>query len=120
MARKAGSARKDGPPPTDLSERAIAAALRLAESRGWGDIALRDVAAEAEIPFAALYARFPAKAALLAAFSRSIDGRILAASESDPPEGSARDRLFDLAMLRFDLLLPHRNGLRSILRATGR
>jgi AcrR family transcriptional regulator len=120
MARKAGSARKDGPPPTDLSERAIAAALRLAESRGWGDIALRDIAAEAGIPFAELYARFPAKAALLAAFSRAIDGKILAACESDPPEGAARDRLFDLVMRRFDLLLPHREGLRSILRATGR
>jgi AcrR family transcriptional regulator len=120
MARKASSATKGERRPVDIAERAIAAALRLAESRGWGEIALRDIAAEADIPFAELYVRFPAKLAILAAFSRTIDGKILAASEREAPEGSARDRLFDLVMRRFDLLQPHREALRSILRATGR
>jgi AcrR family transcriptional regulator len=120
MARKASSASKGEQRPADIAERAIAAALRLAESRGWGEVALRDIAAEADIPFAELYARFPGKLAILAAFSRTIDGRILAAVESEAPEGSARDRLFDLMMRRFDLLQPHREALRSILRATGR
>jgi AcrR family transcriptional regulator len=120
MARKARGATNGERPPVDIAERAIAAALRLAESRGWGEVALRDIAAEADIPFAEFYGRFPAKLAILAAFSRAIDGKILAAGESDAPEGSARDRLFDLVMRRFDLLQPHREALRSILRATAR
>jgi len=120
MARKARSATGGDPRPADPTERIIAAALRLAETRGLGEIALRDIAVEADMPFAELYARFPAKLAVLAAFSRSIDGKLLAASESEPPEGSARDRLFDLLMRRFDLLQPHRDALRAILQATRR
>jgi AcrR family transcriptional regulator len=120
MARKARSARNSGQPPAGVAERAIAAALGLAESQGWGEVALRDIAAEAGLSFAELYARFSSKQAILNAFARDVDGRILAGSESDPPEGSARDRLFDLVMRRFDLLQPHREALRSILRASGR
>ena len=120
MARKAQRATTGGDPPGDIAEAVIAAALRLAESRGWGEVALRDIAAEAGVPFAALYVRFPAKQAILAAFARGIDARVLASSESDPPEGSARDRLFDLVMRRLDQLRPHREALRSVIRAASR
>ena len=120
MAKKARRAATGGGPPADIAGAVIAAALELAASRGWGEVALRDIAAEAGVPFAALHSRFPSRQAILAAFSRDIDAKLLAASDSDPPEGSARDRLFDLVMRRFDLLQPHREGLRSIIRATAR
>ena len=98
----------------------IDAAFRLAESRGWADVALRDIAAEAGVPFSQLYGRFTSKQAVLDAFSRQVDQQLLAGSESDPSEGSARDRLFDMVMRRLDLLQPHREALRSIARATRR
>src|SRR5258706_15844106 len=89
MARKARSATGGDPRPADPTERIIAAALRLAETRGWGEIALRDIAVEADMPFAELYARFPAKLAVPPPLPPSIDGKLLSPRQSAPPEGAA-------------------------------
>jgi AcrR family transcriptional regulator len=120
MARKPKAGERREREPADTMDPIILAALRLAESVGWRNVALRGIAEEAAVPFAQLYRQYPSKQAILDGFSRSIDARLLAASESDPPEGSARDRLFDLVMRRLDLLQPYRDALRGILRTARR
>ncbi|MFO1055787.1 MAG: TetR family transcriptional regulator [Dongiaceae bacterium] len=116
MARKA-KAGEGREPAADAIDPIILAALRLAEQLGWENVALRDVAEEAAVPFSQLYRRYRSRQAILDGFARAIDAKLLAASESDPPEGSARDRLFDLVMRRLDLLQPHREALRAVLHA---
>jgi AcrR family transcriptional regulator len=117
MARKAKAGERREREPGDSMDPIIIAALRLAKTVGWGDVALREIADEAGVPFAQFYRRYPSKQAILDGFSRAIDAALLAASEADPPEGAARDRLFDLVMRRLDLLQPHREALRAILQA---
>jgi AcrR family transcriptional regulator len=117
MARKAKAGERREREPGDSIDPIILAALRLADTVGWGNVALRDIADEAGVPFSQLYRRYPSKQAILDGFSRAVDAALLAASEAEPPEGEARDRLFDLVMRRLDLLLPHREALRAILRA---
>jgi AcrR family transcriptional regulator len=117
MARKPQprKAAKAEPP-----ERVLAAALELAASRGWAEVALADIAAAAELSLAELYALYPSKAAILAAFSRDVDRRVLAGvGEAVTAEDeTARDRLFDVLMRRFDALDAHKAGVEAVLRAS--
>jgi AcrR family transcriptional regulator len=99
---------------------AIEAALTLAAERGWRDLALADIAEAADLSMAALYAQYPSKTAILAAYSRAIDAAVLADLGGDQAGESAKDRLFDLLMRRFDKLEAHKAGLVRIAEDTGR
>jgi hypothetical protein len=67
------------------------------------------------LSLADLYAAYPSKTAILEALSRDIDRRVLADAEIDAAE-TARDRLFDVLMKRFDALAAYRDGLAAIAR----
>lgn len=103
--------RKQKPDP---QEAALDAALALAAERRWHDISLAEIAEAAGLSLAELYPRFGSKQALLDGFARRIDAAVLA-EPAPGPEESARDRLFDVLMRRFDLLQPHRRALGNIL-----
>jgi len=109
MAKKAQAKPADGP------GRVFEAALTLAAERGWSGIALADIATAAGLSLADLYAAYPSKTAILEALSRDIDRRVLADAEIDAAE-TARDRLFDVLMKRFDALAAYRDGLAAIAR----
>jgi AcrR family transcriptional regulator len=121
MAKRTGAAKPKaaktagGEAPGDAESRLIDAALRLATQRGWRQLGTAAIATEAGLPLDEAYAACRSKHAILAAFHRRIDRAALAgpASESD---ASARDRLFDILMRRFDALQPHKAALRVILR----
>jgi AcrR family transcriptional regulator len=102
----------------DLIDRASDAALRLAADRPWGEITLRDIAREAGVSFAALYARAPGKAALLDKLSRRLDARALMQAESDDAP-DVHDRLFEAVMARLEGMQPHRAAVIAIGRAEG-
>lgn len=101
----------------DPATHVIDVALGLAAEKGWRDLALGDIAAAAGLSLAGLYALYPSKAAILGAYSRSVDEAMLAeaaTAEGDGPPESAKDRLFDLLMRRFDKLDAHKAGLLRI------
>ena len=104
---------------SDPSRTLIDTTLRLAAERGWHDLSLAEIAEAAGLPLVEAYRVHDSKQAILAAFSRSIDIEVLADDslpESwDADETSARDRLFDVLMRRFDALQPYREGLGNIL-----
>jgi hypothetical protein len=65
-----------------------------------------------------LYRVYPDKVALVAAFMARIDAEVLAGTPNrSDPEETARDRLFDVMMRRYDALRPHRAALGAIRRA---
>src|SRR6185436_19074723 len=84
-------------------------------------VALRDVAAAADTGLAELYRLYPDKIALASAFIARTDAAVLAGTprQADPEE-TARDRLFDVMMRRYDALRPHRDAMGAIRRAAGR
>jgi AcrR family transcriptional regulator len=98
---------------TTNRDRIIAAALRLAETRGWRDLSLGEIAAEAHVPLVEFRKEFQSKGQILAAFSRAID---LAVLEKFPAPGPdvARDRLFDVLLTRFELMQPYKVAIRRI------
>jgi len=99
-------------------EAALDAFLGLIAEKGFADVALRDVAEAAGLGLADLYRLYPDKVALVAAFMARIDGEVLTGTPSGKdPEETARDRLFDVMMRRYDALRPYRAALGAIRRA---
>lgn len=106
----------EAPPayPDTYRDRIIDAALRLAISRPWGEISLRDIAEAANSDLVELRASFSSKADILAAFTRRIDDEVLAQTGKPEKGQSPRDALFEVLMRRLDALEPHKVAIRSI------
>ena len=94
------------------NEAALDAFIKLIAEKGFADVALRDVAEAAGLGLAELYRVYPDKVALVAAFMAKIDAEVLAGTPTrSDPEETARDRLFDAMMRRYDALRPLPRGL---------
>lgn len=110
-----------GDPAGDPAEAAVDAFLALVAERGYGAVSLRDVAAACGLGLAEFHRRFPDKPALVAGYLARVDGEVLAGSVSaDDPDETARDRLFDVMMRRYDALRPRRAAMAEIHRAARR
>jgi AcrR family transcriptional regulator len=105
-------------PPAPPRERAVDALMRLAADRPWNDIEITDIAEEAGLTLAEFRDLFPSKGAVLGAFSRMIDKKVLAGSSEDLAGEPARERVFEVMMRRLDALAPYRTALRRIAYAT--
>jgi AcrR family transcriptional regulator len=106
---------------TSAKETALDAFIRLISDKGFAEVALRDVAEASGLGLADLYRLYPDKVALAAAFMARIDSDVLAGTPThSDPEETARDRLFDVMMRRYDMLRPYRAALRAIRRAATR
>ena len=98
---------------TTHRDRIIRAAMHLCETRGWRDLSLGEIAGEAGIPLAELRNSFQSKAQILAAFSRAVDQAVLEKFPAPGPD-TARDRLFDVILTRFEVMQPYKGALRRI------
>ena len=99
----------------DPEEKIVNAAMRLAASRGWRGLSLADIATSAKVSLADLCTHFASKAAILAAYGRRIDAKVLEESSTEDMSGeTARDRLFDVLMMRFDAMGEEKEALRRI------
>jgi AcrR family transcriptional regulator len=102
------------PPKPDPRSRVVDALMALCAEQRWGDITLDDIASRADLSLADLRDLFPSKGAVLGGFIRRIDRVVLEARATDLVDESARERVLDLMIRRFDALLPYRDALKSI------
>ena len=99
----------------DPEEKIVNAAFRLAASRGWTGLSLADIAKTARVSLSDLSKHFSSKAAILAAYRRRIDERVLQEASAEDVSGeTAKDRLFDVLMMRFDALADDKEALKRI------
>ena len=106
---------------TDAGKTALDAFLGLVAEKGFAAVTLRDVAGAAGLGLADLYRLYPDKVALVVAFVARIDAEVLAGTPSQgDPEETARDRLFDTMMRRYDSLRRHKAALGAIRTAAAR
>ena len=94
-----------------IIEKGLKAALELSATRAWSDIPLADIAAKAKLTlsdFHGVAAREDLVEAMDAHFDRAMS------AEGVPDETSARERLFDVIMLRFEAMEPYRAGISEI------
>lgn len=112
-----------GAEPSDRApaDRALDAFLRLVAEKGFAGVALRDVAQAAGLGFAELYRLHPDKASLVTAFLKYVDGEVLAGTPTTvDAEETARDRLFEVMMRRYDSLKSHREAWQALRQAARR
>jgi len=126
MARKAtrsrarSSSRTASTPSGPPRERILAAFMALLAEAPIEKIGLADIATRAGVSLAELRGEFGSPVAILAAHVKEIDRKVLADIDRDMAEESPRERLFDVLMRRLELLAPHREAVRSLLRSARR
>ncbi len=100
--------------------RIIDAALRLAATKPWRDVSLNEIAQSAGATLVELSKEFYGKLSIMAAITKLVDEQVLARARLvHGADESARDRVFDVIMTRFDILQPYRAALKSIVRDGG-
>ncbi|MEO1188358.1 MAG: hypothetical protein AAFW60_04730 [Pseudomonadota bacterium] len=97
----------------EIIEKGVEAALKLAESEKWSSVTLAAIADEAGLSLRDFH-RHADKDALSAAVERTFDAGM--SDGSFDPEESARTRLFDVIMMRFEAMEEVRDGAMSFLR----
>lgn len=107
-----GGARKTD--TRDIETRLIDAMLDLAAREGWQAVTLPAIAEGAGARLSELYPAWRSRMAVLAAFMRRIDREVVETDFAFAPEDTARDRLFEVLMGRFDALQPHREAIQRI------
>ncbi len=107
-----------GAKPANVRDAIIEAMMRLASRREFADVTLSDIAREAGISLADFRDNFPSKGAVLSAFSRKIDRKVLDGMQGEADTGSARERLYNVLRRRLVALEPYRDALASIARWT--
>lgn len=102
---------------TETRDLIVDAALRLAAEKPWPEITLIAIAEASGLSLAELAQHVSGKPQILEAFARRMDSQLLASLASDPVEGDAHDRLFDIMLRRFELLAPHKAAIANIAKA---
>lgn len=95
----------------------VAAALKLAETRPWGEISMLDIADAAQMPLDEVRRAVGSKSQIISAFMRMVDDEMLKRAPTKFGEGVRRDALFEVIMSRFDVLAPYKAALKSITKA---
>jgi len=127
MARKAARSRTRRSTPTARSaptgtprQRIIEGFMALLAEQPIERIGLAEIAERAGVTLAELRGEFPSPLAVLGAHVKELDRAVLAGADPDMAEESPRERLFDVLMRRLELLEPHREAVRSLLRSVRR
>ncbi len=120
MATSKGGGRRKSAKPKDPEKTVIDAALSLAAEKGWKSLSLAEIGEAAGMEIKDLFLIAPNKQAILDLLGRRIDAEVLAEGPLDEEEGSARDRLFDVLMRRFDAMAPYKAGIGEIVYDLGR
>ena len=114
MARKKTAAKKSARKVRDPGEAIIDTALAIAAESGWGAVTMAAVAEHTNLALGDVLLFAPTRAHLLVKFLDRLDAANLAGLTGSG-DGSARDRLFDVVMRRFDLLNQKRDAVRAVI-----
>jgi AcrR family transcriptional regulator len=120
--RKSAERSSARPPEAPATERdkIVAAFMALLAEKPIEQIGLTEIAQQAGVSLEQLRGAFGSKLAILAAHTKRVDRTVLGADLSDMAEEPPRERLFDVIMRRLEVLAPHREAVRSLLRSASR
>jgi AcrR family transcriptional regulator len=120
-ARSASAAKSTAPAASGTErEKIIAAFLSLLAEKPIERIGMAEIAKEAGVSLPQLRGEFASTLAIVAAHIKTVDRAVLAADLSDMAEEPPRERLFDVLMRRLEVLAPHREAVRSLIRSARR
>jgi AcrR family transcriptional regulator len=108
------------PPGASDREKIIAAFFGLLAEKRFEQISLAEIAEAAGVSLAEFRDEFASPLAIVAAHIKDTDRAVLAADFSDMADEPPRERLFDVLMRRLEIMAPHREGIRSLIRSASR
>ncbi len=111
------SAAGDTATPGSDRDKIVAAFLALLAEQRLEAIGFADIAEGAGVTLAQLREEFPSVLAILAAYLKAVDRAVLAQDMADMAEEPPRERLFDVLMRRLEVMAPHREAVRSLMRS---
>jgi AcrR family transcriptional regulator len=97
-----------------LADRLVDAALALAAQEGWDAVDLPALARRSGVALGLVYGFYDDPLDILAVWMRRVDRRVKEAVGEPDPDTSARERLFDVLMERFEVLNADRAGALAI------
>jgi AcrR family transcriptional regulator len=118
--RAAAASRSSSAADTAPRQRIIEAFMALLAEEAFERIGLGDVAERAEVSLADLRNEFGSTLAILAAHVKELDRQVLASVDPDLADETPRERLFDVLMRRLELMAPHKEAIRSLMRSVRR
>jgi AcrR family transcriptional regulator len=101
-------------------DKIIAAMMALLAEESFERIGLSDVAKRAGVSLAQMRAEFSSTLSILAAQIKDTDQKVLLGGGDDMAEETPREKLFDILMRRLEILAPHRQAIRSLMRSASR
>ena len=101
-------------------ERIVDAFMTMLDVQPFEEIELGAIAARAGVSLAELRHAFGSKLAILAAYLKDVDRRVLAGIDAELRDEEPRERLFDVLMRRIEVLTPHKAAVRSLVRSAQR
>ena len=104
----------------EIRHRIVTAGMRLFAIQGWSDTRMSDIAAEADLPLAALYGHCRSKMGVVSLFSAEMDRIMLAGDDPAIAAEPVKDRLFDVIMRRLEAMTPYREGVAQVVHAMRR
>jgi AcrR family transcriptional regulator len=107
-------------PTLSNSDRAVAALMALLTEHSFEEVGMAQIATTTKLSLADLRAEFGSTLAILAAYVKEVDRQVLAGVDPDLAEESPRERLFDVLMRRLEILDPHKEAVRSLIRSSAR
>jgi AcrR family transcriptional regulator len=120
-ASSVSSAKPAATPPSGTDrEKIVAAFMALLAEQRIEEIGFGDVAARAGVSLAALRGEFGSALSILAAHIKAVDRKVLSGADADMAEEPPRERLFDVLMRRLEVMAPHREAMRSLMRSVSR
>jgi len=108
------------PPDGTDREKIIAAFMALLAEQRIEEIGFGDIAARAGVSLGVLRGEFGSTLAIVAAHSKAIDRQVLAGADADMADEPPRERLFDVLMRRLEVMAPHREAMRSLMKSVSR
>jgi AcrR family transcriptional regulator len=104
----------------DIRKKLVTAALGLAASHAWERLTLEQIAKAAKVSATETKKLFPNVNDVLVALVARVDDEVATAIRRPLSKGTARDRLFEVMMARFDILQKHRSAFLKIIAAIKR
>ena len=96
-------------------KKVILASLKLALEKNWDKISLGDIAKAANVPISEFHQIFRSKNSILIAFHQQMDTEVFSNVATASSNETVRDQLFELLMLRFDVLTRQKMAITKII-----
>lgn len=117
-SRPAAKERPALPPPTGTDrDKIVTAFMALLAEKRFEEIGFGDIAARSGLTLANCRAEFGSTLAILAAYTKGLDRKVLASGSGDMAEEPPRERLFDVLMRRIEAMAPQREAIRSLVKS---